>query len=163
MESFLKSSNRPEAWHFLIAIYFSIFFVGARFFFDKFVFRRLAIWLLSKGRAAPLKFDEATQAKIIKCSESLWKLTYYATVEASILRISYDEPWFSDTKEYFREWPNQELKLPLELFYMCQCGFYIYSIAALLTWETRRKDFAVMMSHHVITVLLICYSYVTGY
>ncbi|KAG5222692.1 LAG1 longevity assurance [Salix suchowensis] len=28
----------------------------------------------------------------------------------------------------------------LMLFYMCQCGFYIYSIAALLMWETRRKD-----------------------
>ncbi|PPD66931.1 hypothetical protein GOBAR_DD36185 [Gossypium barbadense] len=36
---------------------------------------------------------------------------------------------------------------------MCQCGFYIYSIAALLTWETRRKDFAVMMSHHTPTYL----------
>nr|KJB79304.1 hypothetical protein B456_013G043800 [Gossypium raimondii] len=46
---------------------------------------------------------------------------------------------------------------------MCQCGFYIYSIAALLTWETRRKDFAVMMSHHVITVILIGYSYITSF
>lgn len=46
---------------------------------------------------------------------------------------------------------------------MCQCGFYTYSIAALLTWETRRKDFSVMMSHHVITVALIGYSYITRY
>ncbi|XWS62902.1 hypothetical protein CRYUN_Cryun06bG0050500 [Craigia yunnanensis] len=46
---------------------------------------------------------------------------------------------------------------------MCQCGFYIYSIAALLTWGTRRKDFAVMMSHHVITVILIGYSYITRF
>lgn len=163
MDPFLKPSSVPETWHFLIAIYFSIFFVGARFVFDKFVFRRLSIWLLGKGRAAPLKFDEATQAKIIKCSESLWKLTYYATVEASILRITYNEPWFTDTKEYFKGWPNQDLSLPLKLFYMCQCGFYVYSIAALLTWETRRKDFAVMMSHHVITVMLIGYSYITGF
>ncbi|MBA0619815.1 hypothetical protein Godav_005614, partial [Gossypium davidsonii] len=44
---------------------------------------------------------------------------------------------------------------------MCQCGFYIYSIFALLTWETRRKDFSVMMSHHIITSILIGYSYVT--
>lgn len=163
MDSFLKTSNVSEAWHFLVAIYFSVFFAGARWFFDKFIFRRLSIWLLGKGRAAPLKFDEATQVKINKCSESLWKLTYYATVEASILHIAYNEPWFSDTKEYFRGWPNQVLKLPLRLFYMCQCGFYIYSIAALLTWETRRKDFPVMMSHHVITVLLISYSYMIGF
>lgn len=76
---------------------------------DIILLQRLSIWLLGKGRAAPLKFDEATQAKIIKCSESLWKLTYYATVEASILRITYNEPWFTDTKEYFKGWPNQDL------------------------------------------------------
>ncbi|KAL2937654.1 LAG1 longevity assurance-like protein 2 [Bienertia sinuspersici] len=46
---------------------------------------------------------------------------------------------------------------------MCQCGFYIYSIAALCIWETRRKDFAVMMSHHVITTFLIGYSYIAGF
>nr|KJB79307.1 hypothetical protein B456_013G043800 [Gossypium raimondii] len=107
--------------------------------------------------------NEATQAKIAKCSESMWKLAYYATVETFILKITYHEPWFTDTKQYFRGWPDQELKLSLSLFYMCQCGFYIYSIAALLTWETRRKDFAVMMSHHVITVILIGYSYITSF
>ncbi|XP_022762132.1 LAG1 longevity assurance homolog 2-like [Durio zibethinus] len=54
-------------------------------------------------------------------------------------------------------------KLPLSLFYMCQCGFYIYSIAALLTLETRRKDFAVMMSRHIITIILIGYSYISSF
>lgn len=52
-------------------------------------------------------------------------------------------------------------RFSLKLFYMCQCGFYIYSIAALLTWETRRKDFSIMMSHHIITTILIGYSYIT--
>ncbi|BBH09563.1 Alpha-amylase 1 [Prunus dulcis] len=33
--------------------------------------------------------------------------------------------------------------------HMGQCGFYTYSIGALLTWETRRKDFSVMMAHHI--------------
>ncbi|KAH9605119.1 hypothetical protein KSS87_000450 [Heliosperma pusillum] len=154
--------DSSETWDVIIALYFAVSFVAARFFLDKFVFRRLSIWLLSKA-STPLKFNEATNAKIIKCSESLWKLTYYAAVEAWVLRITYREPWFTDIHEYFRGWPTHELKLPLKLFYMCQCGFYIYSIAALLTWETRRKDFAVMMSHHVITVLLIGYSYLTRF
>ncbi|KAJ6927062.1 LAG1 longevity assurance [Populus alba x Populus x berolinensis] len=122
---------------------------------------KLAIWLLySKAKAISSRIDEAT---IVKCSESMWKLTYYATVEICVLKITYNEPWFRDTKEYFRGWPNQELGFPIMLFYMCQCGFYIYSIAALLIWETRRKDFSVMMSHHVITVILIGYSYSTSF
>lgn len=163
MESSIWSCNvEPGASHFLIAVYFAFSFVVARFFLDRFIFRRLAVWLLSNG-PVPLKINESMRAKIVKCSESMWKLTYYATVEACILKIAYTEPWFRDTNEYFRGWPDQELKLPLKLFYMCQCGFYIYSIAALLAWETRRKDFAVMMSHHVITVVLIGFSYLTRF
>lgn len=155
-------AGRPEACHFLVAVSFAFGFVGVRFLLDRFIFRGFATWLLTKG-SVPLKMNEATQAKIVKCSESMWKLAYYATVEIFVLNISYQEPWFKDTKEYFRGWPDQELKLPLQLFYMCQCGFYIYSIAALLVWETRRKDFAVMMSHHVITVFLIGYSYLVRF
>ncbi|XP_048128910.1 ceramide synthase LOH2-like isoform X1 [Rhodamnia argentea] len=155
-------SNAPSTVDFLIAVYFAVAFVAARFFFDRFIFRRLAILLLSDG-PTPLKINEAVQAKIGKISESMWKLMYYATVEAFVVSITYQEPWVRDTKDCFRGWPNQELKLSLRLFYMCQCGFYIYSIAALLTWETRRKDFAVMMSHHVITVILIGYSFLTRF
>lgn len=54
-------------------------------------------------------------------------------------------------------------RVPLKVIYMCQCEFYIYSIAALLMWETRRKDFSVMMSHHVVSVSLISGSYIVRY
>ncbi|MBA0716992.1 hypothetical protein Goshw_015905, partial [Gossypium schwendimanii] len=53
--------------------------------------------------------NEATQVKITKCSESMWKLTYFATVETWVLKITYYEPWFGDSKGYFKDWPNQEL------------------------------------------------------
>lgn len=162
MDSIWIDNGGPSAWHFAIAIYFAFGFVAARFFLDRFIFRKLAIWLLFNG-AIPLKLNDTTRAKIVKCSESMWKLTYYASVEICILSITYHEPWLREAKGYFIGWPNQELKIPLKLFYMCQCGFYTYSIAALLTWETRRKDFSVMMSHHVVTVILISYSYVTSF
>ncbi|PHU30429.1 hypothetical protein BC332_02522 [Capsicum chinense] len=48
-----------------------------------------------------------------------------------------------------------------KLIYMCQCGFYLYSIAAFLVWETRRKYLVVMMSHHIVTVILISFSYIS--
>ncbi|KAL5855556.1 hypothetical protein ACOSQ4_005358 [Xanthoceras sorbifolium] len=162
MDSIWSQNEHPHAWNFLLAIYFAVGFVVARLFLDRFIFRRLGIWLLSNG-TVPLKINDTTMVKVGKFSESLWKLTYYATVQFWILKVAYDEPWFRDTKLYFKGWPNQELALPLKLFYMCQCGFYIYSIAALLTWETRRKDFSVMMSHHVITSALIGYSYLTSF
>ncbi|PNX82269.1 LAG1 longevity assurance 2-like protein, partial [Trifolium pratense] len=123
---------------------------------------RLAIRMLTKGNA-PSRITKEMEVKIGKCTESMWKLTYYATVEAFILKFTYQEPWFTNSKLYFKDWPNQELKSPVMIYYMCQCGFYIYSIAAILGWETRRKDFAVMFSHHVITVILIGTSYLTRY
>ncbi|KAH8498467.1 hypothetical protein Peur_073646 [Populus x canadensis] len=161
MDSILSHNGSANPSHFLLSICFAFSFFPARFLLDRFLFRRLAIWLLhSQARAIPSRIDEAT---IVKCLESMWKLTYYATVEICALKITCNEPWFRDTKEYFRGWPHQELRFPVTVFYMCECGFYIYSIAALLMWETRRKDFAVMMSHHVITVILIGYSYITRF
>ncbi|KAJ8628752.1 hypothetical protein MRB53_022075 [Persea americana] len=162
MDSIWGGSSVPEISHVLIAIYLAFVFFAARFFLDAFIYRRLAIRLLCKG-IVPVKIKKVKQAKIIKCSESMWKLTYYTAVQVCVLAITYHEPWFWDTKEYFRGWPNQELKFSLKLFYMCQCGFYMYSIAALLMWETRRKDFSIMMSHHIITTILIGYSYSTRF
>jgi hypothetical protein len=46
---------------------------------------------------------------------------------------------------------------------MYAAGFYIYSIFALLFWETRRRDFGVSISHHVATVVLIVMSYICRY
>jgi hypothetical protein len=54
-------------------------------------------------------------------------------------------------------------RFKLKVLYAFQCGFYVYSIAALVVWETRRKDFGVMMTHHVITILLMVFSYIDGY
>ncbi|XP_075488822.1 ceramide synthase LOH2-like [Primulina tabacum] len=162
MESIWAQNGVPGAYHFVVAIYFAFAFVAARFFLDRFIFRHLAFWLLSRGNPM-LKINEAAKAKIMKCSESMWKLTYYATVEFCILSSTYHESWFRDAREFFRGWPDQELKRSLKLIYMCQCGFYICGIAALLTWETRRKDFFVMISHHVVTVILIAYSYITRF
>ena len=35
----------------------------------------------------------------------------------------------------------------------------VASVFMLIFWETRRKDFAVMMTHHVATITLIALSY----
>ncbi|KAK7362637.1 hypothetical protein VNO77_04755 [Canavalia gladiata] len=162
MDFIWNANATPNASHFSFAIYFAFACFVARFFLDRFVFRRLAIRMLTRGRA-PSRITKEMQVKIGKCSESMWKLVYYATVEACILKITYHEPWFSNTKLYFKDWPNHELKSSLVIYYMSQCGFYIYSIAAILTWETRRKDFSVMFTHHIITVLLIGCSYLTSF
>ncbi|KAI3993448.1 hypothetical protein MKX01_002461 [Papaver californicum] len=151
----------PEAKHFSLAMIFAFALIPSRFFLNTFLYQGLATWLVSDG-TNPLKVIESKKVIIAKCSESMWKLTYYVPVQAWVLIILYQESWAKGTNEYFKGWPNQELKLPFTLLYMCQCGFYLYSITALLTWETRRKDFTVMMTHHFVTVSLIGFSYFTS-
>ncbi|XP_020589700.1 ASC1-like protein 3 [Phalaenopsis equestris] len=154
--------NAPEAAHLFVAIFFALGFVPARFLLNSLVYKRLAIRMLY-GPAVSLMADVTRKAKFIKCTESMWKLTYYACVQMWVISILKQTPWAMNTKEYFRGWPNQDLGLPMKLFYMCQCGFYLYSIGALLAWETRRKDFSIMFSHHIITSVLIGYSYLTSF
>lgn len=50
-------------------------------------------------------------------------------------------------------------RFKLKALYGFAGGFYLYSIFALVFWETRRSDFAVSMSHHVVSLTLIAMSY----
>lgn len=158
----MDSNDDVCVWHLFFAVLLAFVFLFLRFLLNRFIFRRLTIWLLST-KSISLKNDEFSPAKIEKCMESMWKLTYYGTAEFCILKAINHETWFRSTEDYFKGWPSQELTLPVKLYYMCQCGFYLYSIGALVKWETRRKDFSVMMSHHIVTVILISYSYITRF
>lgn len=87
------------------------------------VFQGLATWLLSRG-STKFKLTRENRAKISKFSESMWKLTYYGTVEACMLATIFPEPWFTDMKGYYSGWPNQELKwVWIRLFYLLARGW----------------------------------------
>lgn len=154
------SSEKPQFRDCYLVIFAAAAFPVVRFFLDICFFERLAIWFLkSEGTGS----EKSSKDKIFKFKECLWKLSCYTALEFFIYRISLMEPWFYDTEVYFKGWPDQSLKLPLKLYYTSEFGFYLYGIVALIVWETRRKDFGVMVSHHVITLLLIGYSYIARF
>ena len=49
----------------------------------------------------------------------------------------------------------------IKLMYFVQCGFYLHSIYGTLYMDYKRKDFYVMLLHHVLTMTLIFVSYAT--
>nr|ABK25930.1 unknown [Picea sitchensis] len=159
MEAIWRWQGLTETKDLYLAIHAAFACFAIHFLLNIALYQKLAIWLLNRETVT----REIQQGKITKCKESLWKLTYYMAVQIFIFLILYKEPWFVDRKQLFEGWPDQTIKFPLKLFYMCQCGFHIYSIPALLMRQTRRNDFIVMMSHHVITVFLIGYSYITRF
>lgn len=44
---------------------------------------------------------EENEKKLIKYKESAWKCIYYATAEVLALAVTYNEPWFTDTKWFY--------------------------------------------------------------
>merc|ERR1712162_51307 len=61
----------------------------------------------------------------------------YGSLVAFGIWVVHDEPWT----------------------YASELGFYLPRILMLLVWETRRKDFPVMLAHHVVTVALLIASH----
>ncbi|KAJ7299126.1 hypothetical protein O6H91_Y300800 [Diphasiastrum complanatum] len=153
----------------IMAPVFAALFPTIRFLLDRFCFEIVGRRLFQKKHEASTKklIDDdkiELEKKLVKFKESGWKCVYYLSAEVFALLITYEEPWFWDTKYFWKGpgeqvWPDQKVKFKLKVLYAFATGFYMYSIVALIFWETRRKDFGVSMSHHVATLFLIVCSY----
>ncbi|GAQ79490.1 long-acyl-chain ceramide synthase [Klebsormidium nitens] len=108
---------------------------------------------------------ERKEVAVRKYKESAWKLLFYALAWSYGVYITYDKEWWitKGTLNFWKGWPEQKMRMDLKLFYASELGFYSYGIVFLLLWETKRKDFGVMTIHHIGTLVLISYSYFTGF
>ncbi|KAL5216222.1 hypothetical protein ABZP36_007623 [Zizania latifolia] len=164
-----ERESYPAYGDFLALPLFFVFFPAVRFLLDRFVFETVARRLILGKSFSKVDYEtEETQKKITKFKESAWKCIYFLLAELLALLVTYNEPWFSDSKYFWigpgeQVWPDQKTKFKLKAVYMFSAGFYTYSIFALMFWETRRSDFGVSMSHHVATVLLIVLSYLSSF
>jgi ceramide synthetase len=60
------------------------------------------------------KTDDKSK-KIRKFKESAWKCIYFLSAEIFALSVTYNEPWFTDTKYFWvgpgtQIWPDQKIK-----------------------------------------------------
>jgi very-long-chain ceramide synthase len=58
------------------------------------------------------------------------------------------------------EWPYQQLDASTKTIYLFQLAVRLYQIFVVTVLEDKRQDFVTMLTHHIITVLLIYTSYV---
>lgn len=129
----------PEASQFSLAICFALSFFAARFLLDFFVFKvnyhlfsffvvhafeKKFMWYccissaFDQPLAAIVLKGDGAQSKVVKCSEAMWKLTCSASMQiwgASII-LQEQTSWWTEQKEFFRGWPNQEMKWALHYF-----------------------------------------------
>ncbi|KAG0557973.1 hypothetical protein M758_11G165300 [Ceratodon purpureus] len=164
-----EEESQPSVNDLALVPFFAVLFPLVRVFLDRFIFERMGRKLIAgfaEEDLAKMSEDEREEKekKLIKFKESAWKCVYYTAAEMLALAVTFDEPWFTDTKWFYlgpgnQIWPHLSAKLKLKVLYAFSGGFYTYSIFALCFWETRRKDFGVSMTHHVGTLALIIVSY----
>ncbi|XP_077869591.1 ceramide synthase 1-like [Saccoglossus kowalevskii] len=62
------------------------------------------------------------------------------------------------------DWANGiEVPLDIYILYVYQCGFYVHSIYATIYVDTIKSDFYLMIAHHVLTIMLLAFSYAVRY
>lgn len=114
-----------------------------------------------------------------KFPESAWKCFFYSCTWSycvNLLMYRYDyfarpyDVWDGqfDPQEFVRsfcfplDW-SAKMVVPfdIQVMYFVQCGFYLHSIYATVYMDYKRKDFYVMLLHHIVTMALILVSYAT--
>ncbi|KAH8942074.1 hypothetical protein BDL97_14G079200 [Sphagnum fallax] len=167
-----EQESYPEFRDLALIPVFAVLFPTARFFLDKFIFEPVGRSCINgqdgNVKKGAFKSHHGAQVRLTKFKESAWKCVYYFSAEVFALAITYNEPWFTDSKHFWlgpgeQRWPNQMTRLKLKVLYGFAGGFYTYSIFALMFWETRRADFGVSMSHHIAAVFLVIFSYLARF
>lgn len=96
---------------------------------------------------------------LTKFCETSWRCIFYTFSFTYGLIILWDKPYFWDFKHIWHGYPFQSLENDIWWYYMVSMAFYI-SLSISQFFDIRRKDFWQMFVHHVLTLLLISFSWV---
>ncbi|XP_014902430.1 ceramide synthase 2 isoform X2 [Poecilia latipinna] len=94
--------------------------------------------------------------------EASWRCGFYLCAFLGGLLALYDKPWFYDLKEVWAEFPKQSMLPSQYWYYTLELGFYL-SLLLSLTFDVKRKDFKEQVIHHVATMTLLSFSWISNY
>ncbi|XP_044055852.1 ceramide synthase 1 isoform X2 [Siniperca chuatsi] len=101
-----------------------------------------------------------------KMPESVWKLVFYTMSWSytTYLLFFSSYSFFHDPPSVFYNWKSgMSVPTDIAIAYLIQGSFYGHSIYATVYMDAWRKDSAVMVVHHIITLALISFSYAFRY
>lgn len=136
--------------------YLGFLFTFLRYFFEIYLCKPFVKWLQIDAKSDQTKFPE-----------SAWKFLIYAglwSYIANLLLFNPEFDYFINPQEIWEDWEiGMPIPIEIKYLYFVECGFYIHSVYATLFMDEKRKDFAVMLIHHFLTLVLIIVSYGTRY
>ncbi|CAF0754186.1 unnamed protein product [Didymodactylos carnosus] len=134
-------------------IYVAIFITLLRSAFESYICKPLVNWLA------------LTKLNKLKFPESAWKcLLYTITWSYCVYLLTRRYNYFHEPYLIWDDWgAGMPVPVDIKIMYFVQCGFYLHSVYATLYMDYKRRDFYVMLLHHVLTMTLIFVSYATRY
>ncbi|XP_073327102.1 ceramide synthase 5-like [Pagrus major] len=94
----------------------------------------------------------------IKFCESMWRFTFYLGIFIYAMRHLWVSPWMWDVRECWHNYPFQALSPGQYNYYVAELAFY-WSLMFSQFIDIKRKDFVIMLVHHLATIMLITFSY----
>ncbi|KAJ2160785.1 Sphingosine N-acyltransferase lag1 [Coemansia sp. RSA 552] len=97
-----------------------------------------------------------TTRKQVRFCEQGWLTLYYIMSLAAGLHVMAAGPHWMNTAGFWEGYPEEHrtMTATMKAYYLVQLGFWIQQIFVLLV-EERRKDFGVMLVHHIVTCTLM--------
>ncbi|KAG0286706.1 sphingosine N-acyltransferase lag1 [Linnemannia gamsii] len=119
--------------------------------------------ILDAKRSLKLKLkkeEHAREGKLLRFAEQGWLVVYDGCMWTFGMCLLYNSSYWSDSTYFWRDYPKTHLDATMKWYYLVQFAFWVQQfLLAVLGIEKRRKDFLEFMIHHVITCLLIGFSY----
>lgn len=107
--------------------------------------------------------DEKRAAKLQKFCESGWTFTFYTFIWVFGMICISDKPYFTESVHLvWDNYPFSPPSLDVTWYYWLSVGHYIHLFVSQF-FETKRKDFVEMLIHHVVTLLLLCFSWMVNF
>ncbi|KAG7521426.1 ceramide synthase 5-like [Solea senegalensis] len=93
-----------------------------------------------------------------KFCESMWRFTFYLGIFIYAIQHLWVSPWTWDTRLCWHKYPFQPLSPGQYNHYVAELAFY-WSLMFSQFTDIKRKDFFIMLVHHLATIILITFSY----
>jgi len=133
----------------------------------------LSVWLFTFDWGCRLllapsirRFTPIKPQYVHKCVQSIMEAFFYAAFTCIGLLVVPSLSWSWPSERWwigFTDGGFEIMRNDMRCYYSLYASRYAQMCVSLLVLEARRKDFLQMLIHHVVTLLLICISYISGW
>ncbi|KAM9375390.1 ceramide synthase 2 isoform 2-T7 [Pholidichthys leucotaenia] len=95
-------------------------------------------------------------------SEASWRCAFYLIAFFGGILALYDKPWVYNLREVWAGFPKQSMLPSQYWYYILEMGFYL-SLVLRLAFDVKRKDFKEQVIHHMATLTLLSFSWISNY